>query len=315
MARPKKQTVEYFPHFATSGKTLYILENSFGNDGYAFWFKLLELLANTNGHVLDTNNTPDWKFLVAKTLVKEETATEILNMLSELSAIDTDLWSQRIIWCQNLVDNVEDVYKKRRTKKPEKPSISNNCDENPHTDDVPVTETSSKEETTDVTDSRNPQSKVKETKVNKTKVNNNSIEEKNTPAADAISKINAHEFYQNNFGVENPTVMQSIEYWIEDLTEELVIEALRRAALDKKGFKYAEGIMKNWDKKNIKTMEEVKGEDVAFANQNKKSSSFSKQPIRKETEPEWAKEGYVPPVFKSEWTAEDQAEFEKMIGE
>lgn len=44
MARPKKQTVDYFPHFVKGGRTIFILENKFGNDGYAFWFKLLEIL-------------------------------------------------------------------------------------------------------------------------------------------------------------------------------------------------------------------------------------------------------------------------------
>ena len=67
MARPKKQTVDYFPHIANSGKTIFILENQFGNDGYAFWFKTLELLATTDGHVIDTGNPSEWEFLIAKT--------------------------------------------------------------------------------------------------------------------------------------------------------------------------------------------------------------------------------------------------------
>ena len=36
MARPKKQTVDYFPHFVKGGRTIFILENKFGNDGYAY---------------------------------------------------------------------------------------------------------------------------------------------------------------------------------------------------------------------------------------------------------------------------------------
>ncbi|ALV20730.1 Lin1244/Lin1753 domain-containing protein [Carnobacterium antarcticum] len=157
------------------------------------------------------------------------------------------------------------------------------------------------------------QSKVKESKVEESKGNNSSTEEKNTPAADPISKINAHEFYQNNFGVENSITSQNIEMWIEDLSEELVIEAMQRAALDQKGYRYAEGIMKNWDKKSIKTMDEVKAEDVAFEN-SKKKPKFN-QAVRTEKLPDWAQEDYVPPKPVEKWTAEDQAEFEKMIGE
>jgi len=284
MARPKKQTVDYFPHMATSGKTLFILESTFGNDGYAFWFKLLELLAKSEGHVFDTKTIAEWKFLVAITLVDEDKAMEILNMLAELNAIDADLWKNKIVWCQNLVDNVEDVYLKRRAKKPTRPQTNNNCDGNPNSSVVSVTETPAEVKVPIVSDSGNPQSKVKETKVNKTKVNNNNRDD------DVVSSgPNAHEFYQQNFGVENSITSQNIEFWIDDLNEELVIEAMSRAALDQKGYKYAEGILKNWDKKNIKTIDEVKSADVAFEN-SKIKPSYGNSSARKETLPDWAKE-------------------------
>ncbi|SFH68969.1 DnaD domain-containing protein, partial [Pisciglobus halotolerans] len=123
---------------------------------------------------------------------------------------------------------------------------------------------------------------------------------------------NAHDFYQNNFGIENPTVMQTIEMWIEDLNQELVIEAMRRAAIDQKGFRYAEGIMRNWDKKNIRTMEQVEAEDVAFANQSKKKTSYSKQPVRKEVLPDWAKDDYEEPKEKPA-SVEDQQAFRNRL--
>ena len=159
------------------------------------------------------------------------------------------------------------------------------------------------------------QSKVKESKVKESKGNNSrSTTEKNTPATpNNLSDINAHEFYQNNFGVESPTIMQSIEYWIEDLSEELVIEALRRAALDQKGYRYAEGIMKNWDKKGLKTLDEIKSEDVAFEN-SKSKPKYNGQATRKETLPEWAQEGYEPPESKgSSWTQEDEEAFKREV--
>ena len=36
LARPTKQTVDYFPHFVDDGKTKFILQNLYGNDGYSF---------------------------------------------------------------------------------------------------------------------------------------------------------------------------------------------------------------------------------------------------------------------------------------
>lgn len=121
MARPHKQTVDYFPHYCTKGKTLFILETKFGNDGYAFWFKVLELLATTEGHAFDYNTNANWQFLLAKTGVDEDKAKQILETLIEVSAIDRELAEQKIIWVQNFVDNIADVYVRRKAELPQRP--------------------------------------------------------------------------------------------------------------------------------------------------------------------------------------------------
>jgi len=121
MARPHKMIVDYFPHYCNHGKTLYILQNKFQNDGYAFWFKLLELLAATEGHAYDFNKSQSWQFLLAKTQVSEDIANDILNTLIDLEAIDRELAEKKIIWCQNFINNIADVYKRRQVPLPEKP--------------------------------------------------------------------------------------------------------------------------------------------------------------------------------------------------
>lgn len=73
---------------------------------------------------------------------------------------------------------------------------------------------------------------------------------------------NTHSFYQDNFGLEPPTIVQDIEHWIADLNEELVIEALRKAVEAEKPYSYAKGIMRNWLKKGIKTLADVESETV-----------------------------------------------------
>lgn len=107
----------------THKRTMFILEQKYGNDGYAFWFKLLEVLGGTENHVFDTRNTEDMMFLVSKTRLNEDICLEILNLLSSLKAIDSDLWGSGLIWCQNFVDGVADVYKKRKREVPIKPSL------------------------------------------------------------------------------------------------------------------------------------------------------------------------------------------------
>ncbi|WMJ78460.1 MULTISPECIES: Lin1244/Lin1753 domain-containing protein [unclassified Sedimentibacter] len=165
MARPKKQTVEYFPHYTTSGKTLFILESNYGNNGYAFWFKLLELLGGTNGMYYDCNNVPDLEFLLAKTHVNKETAYNILNILADLETIDKELWyKSKIIWCQNLINNVTDAFKRRISEIPKKPLL--------HTE-TPMKESKciQKPSASDISTDKNGESKVKESKVNNKKNN------------------------------------------------------------------------------------------------------------------------------------------------
>ena len=113
MPRPKKATVDYFPHYCSHGKTLHILESKYGNDGYALWFKLLELMGAAENHFIDCNEPATWEYLLAKTLVSEEKATSILNMCSALGAINEKFWKARVIWSENFIHNLDAVYKRR----------------------------------------------------------------------------------------------------------------------------------------------------------------------------------------------------------
>ena len=123
MGRPRKQTVDYFPHFVgADSKTKFILENKWGNDGYAFWFKLLELLGRSDGHCYDCSVSANKMYLVSLARVSEETADDILETLAELGKIDKELWdTHKLIWCQRLVDNLQQVYAKRTVQIPCKP--------------------------------------------------------------------------------------------------------------------------------------------------------------------------------------------------
>jgi len=128
MSRIQKNVVSYFPHDAnaSSGDTVTVLQGRFGNDGYAFWFKLLEKLASTEGHCLDCSNTIKWQLFISKMGVDSITTENILLLLVEMHAIDKELWKSKLIWCQNLVDNLSEVYKNRRREIPKKPIVTDN---------------------------------------------------------------------------------------------------------------------------------------------------------------------------------------------
>ena len=121
MARPRKQTVDFFPHYCNHGKTIFILEQRFGITGYAFWWKLLEELGKHEGHYLDLKDENELEFLGAKTRVSGAETISMLDLASKLGAIDPKLWENRIVWCQKFVDNLKEVYLKRTVSVPEKP--------------------------------------------------------------------------------------------------------------------------------------------------------------------------------------------------
>ena len=166
MARPSKQTVDYFSHdaHASNGRTVTILENHFGADGYAAWFKLLEHISVTNNHVINLNNGEDIEFLAAKLRLKPERLTLILDKMADLGAIDTALYREhQIIWCQNFVDRLADVYLRRKQQLPGRPLLDNKTVNT----DINIIKTA----VMPLLLSETPQSKLKETKLNKTKVN------------------------------------------------------------------------------------------------------------------------------------------------
>ncbi|WP_342488561.1 DnaD domain protein [Cytobacillus sp. FSL W7-1323] len=72
------------------------------------------------------------------------------------------------------------------------------------------------------------------------------------------------DFYQQNFGVLTPFISQNIVEWINDIGSELVIESMKRALKAQKPWSYAEGILKGWSRKNIKTIGDVNAADLEF---------------------------------------------------
>ena len=121
MTRPRKQTVDWFPHSCTHGRTMFTLEREFGIVGYGFWFKLLEVLGNTEGHFIDAEEAATMKYLQAQTYTDEETCLKILNLLSTLDAIDSNLWEQKLIWSENFVSGLAALYRNRNKLLPVRP--------------------------------------------------------------------------------------------------------------------------------------------------------------------------------------------------
>ncbi|MGO3608617.1 MAG: DnaD domain protein [Enterococcus sp.] len=103
---------------------------------------------------------------------------------------------------------------------------------------------------------------------------NNTINNTVNNDDDALKEI--FKLYEKTFGVLNSINVQSIQYWCEDLSVELMLEALKRSR-GAQSFKYTEGILKKWEAKGVKNMSDVAALDSEF--EKIKSSKSKKRSI------------------------------------
>lgn len=191
MTRPRKNNVDYFPHDCTSGKTLAILEQRYKNDGYACWFKTLELLGNTENHYYDCADNFNWEYIKTKTLIDDDDRLiKIIDLMASVGAIDKTLWNEhKVLWSDNFISRIADVYKKRTTETPIKPSFRT---ENPIE--------------TPQSGNGNPQRKVKESKGKRKESKDGAVQKTNRktstpktfPVTDEMKAYAKSKGYKNN---------------------------------------------------------------------------------------------------------------------
>lgn len=117
MARPQRNTVDYFPFICQEGKKMFYIEQTYGNDGFATFVKLLRELALSENHYLNLSDPTTLMFLSAKCRVSKEILESIINDLVNLGKFDKTLWSEnKIIWCEDFIENISDAYKKRNNE-------------------------------------------------------------------------------------------------------------------------------------------------------------------------------------------------------
>ena len=129
-------------------------------------------------------------------------------------------------------------------------------------------------------------------KLNKSKVNSCSSyteisDEKSTDNDDNKTTENVFEFYQKNFGILSSFIQEDILYWIRDIGDELVLEALKRALEQNKEYGYAKKIMQSWVRKGIDSLEKAEAERVQFIRANEKRGNSYQRTGRVATVPDW----------------------------
>ena len=136
----------------------------------------------------------------------------------------------------------------------------------------------------------NKQNKIKQ---NKSKLNSCSSytemsTEKSADKDDDKTTENVFEFYQKNFGILSSFIQEDILYWIRDIGDGLVLEALKRALEQNKEYGYAKKIMQSWVRKGIDSLEKAEAERVQFIRANEKRGNSYQRTGRVATVPDWS---------------------------
>ncbi|WP_315006361.1 DnaD domain protein [uncultured Granulicatella sp.] len=155
------------------------------------------------------------------------------------------------------------------------------------------TQGSTQSSTQGSTQDSTPLNKQNKTKLNKSKLNSCSsyteMSDKNSSDNDDNKTTeNVFEFYQKNFGILSSFIQEDILYWIRDIGDGLVLEALKRALEQNKEYGYAKKIMQSWARKGIDSLEKAEAERVQFIRANEKRGNSYQRTGRVATVPDWA---------------------------
>jgi DnaD/phage-associated family protein len=107
--------------------------------------------------------------------------------------------------------------------------------------------------------------------------------EKENIVNETLDKLEqVYQFYQSNFGVLPPSIGEDIEYWCNDLSPELVLEAMKRTLeQNKRTWKYTKGILRDWEQKGVKTLDDVKALENEWKERKKEKPSTPSNPSYK----------------------------------
>lgn len=99
------------------------------------------------------------------------------------------------------------------------------------------------------------------------------------------------EFYENNFGIMPPLILDDLNYAYDNYGYELTLEAMKRAVRQQKNFRTALNILDYWSRNGVKTLADAEVESKAFNQRKKQAVTENKvSPKAGRNVPEWSDE-------------------------
>ena len=154
MARPQKEGMDYFPHDndAANDEKIEALRVLYGNDGYAFYFILLERIYRTAEFELDVSDAETLQILSRKVAVTDEKFNSMLMTALKQKCFDREAYETRgVLTSAGIKKRASIVLEKREIMRSRYKKVSD-AETTPET----------KGETTQVKESKVKESKVKD---------------------------------------------------------------------------------------------------------------------------------------------------------
>jgi len=161
MARPKKEGMDYFPHDtdAVNDEKIEALRFLYGNDGYAFYFILLERIYRSKNSELDVSDAETIQILSRKVEVTEEKFVKMMSTCLKKHIFDEEEYANRRVLTSEGIKKRASVVVSKRVSMREKYH-------NSKVEEVSEAETNQKQ---GKNASESTQSKVKKSKEKKSK--------------------------------------------------------------------------------------------------------------------------------------------------
>lgn len=124
MARPRKEGMDYFPHDtdAVNDTKIEALRMLYGNDGYAFYFILLELIYRQPNFELDVSDAETIQILAKKVEVSTDKFNSMLQTAIKRECFDASAYYERCVLTSEGVKKRSKVVVDKREKMRKKPS-------------------------------------------------------------------------------------------------------------------------------------------------------------------------------------------------
>lgn len=239
MARPHKEGLDYFPHDtdAISDEKLEAMRALHGNDGYAFYFILLERIYRTPNGELDISNITKRAAIISKVGVSPEKFNIMLKDAIELELFDKSIYEQKQhITSNGIKKRVEEVKKLREKWRRKKGASSGeNAEGNAG---------GNQQGTGDSGEEQNPVGKI-------------------------------YQFYQKNIGMITQFHAEVIGQYLDDGMEpEMIISVMQDGIGKDNPWSWIKKVLENSDKNNIRTLAQYEAKKIE--KENKKNRDISK---------------------------------------